>query len=206
LHGDTDDSVSDEIADGLEKGNSEDSTAEPAGNANSGNAVVQSAHNLTSSLQKQKQVDVVIGDAGEPITAAMLIVDKPNETTLVRAAQNDEWQLLADQMAEDSVVFVFTTTQVLLNISKVIETFDGFRCANAYLLSKPDKLEITKCNVLAIYERGEGVSVEGVPNWKADDAPVSIVEQFLQGVGGRSVHFFGDAPPKGWEILTIKQK
>jgi hypothetical protein len=152
-----------------------------------------------------KQADVVVADAGEPITAALLIVGKQHEGMLIHAAEGNEWQRMADQMAEDSAVFVFAPLQVLLKISRVIETFGCDTCANVYLLSQPDKLEATKCNVLAIFERGDGVSVEGVPNWTAEDTPLMIAEQFLQGVPGRRLQFFADAAVPGWEVLTIDQ-
>jgi hypothetical protein len=148
-------------------------------------------------------VGVVIADVGEPITGALLIVGKNDETRVVHAAQEQEWQRVADQMAEDSVVFIFTPLQVLLNISPVIDKFEGFRCANVYLLTEPDYLEVTKCNVLVIFERGEGVSVEGVPSWGPDDTPIYIAEQFLQGVPGRRLQIFADGPVEGWDTLTF---
>lgn len=152
---------------------------------------------------KAKRADVVVADAGEPITAALLIVGERDEGLLTHAAQENEWQRVADQMAEDSAVFVFAPLQCLLNISRVIETFDCDRCANIYLLSEPDKLEATKCRVLAIFERGEGVSVKGVPNWTADDTPFVIAEQLLLGVSGRRLQLFADAAVPGWETLAF---
>ena len=62
---------------------------------------------------------------------------------------------------------------------------------------------VLEISVLAIFERGEGVSIEGVPNWKADDTPFHIAEQFLQGVPGRRLQFFADALVAGWEALII---
>jgi hypothetical protein len=150
-----------------------------------------------------KRADVVVADVGEPITAALLIVNNGDEGALVLAAEGDRWQRMADQMAEDSAIFVFARLDVLLNISRIVKTFGPCGCANLYLLSEPDKLEATKCNVLAIFERGDGVSVEGVPNWKASDSPFVIAEQFLLGVSGRRLQFFAEVPVPGWEALTV---
>lgn len=148
-----------------------------------------------------KEPDVVVVDIGEPITAALLVACKGDEVAMIGAADEDRWQQMADQMAEDSALFVFMPLQVLLNVGSVLATFGLFRCANVYLLSKPEKLEATKCDVLAIFERGEGVDVEGVPNWKADDTPTYIAEQFLHGVPGRRLQFFARAPAAGWEAM-----
>jgi hypothetical protein len=165
----------------------------------------ESGRNVFLKSATAEQAGDVVADAGEPITAALLIVDRQDEGMWVHAAQENEWQRAADQMAEDSVVFVFAPMQLLLNISRVIETFGCDRCANVYLLSQPDKLEATKCNVLAIFERGDGVSVEGVPNWKADDTPIEIAKQFLPSTTGRIVQVFADGPVEGWEETTIDQ-
>jgi hypothetical protein len=186
-HVDTEDDVSGEIADDIDGSGEDDATS----------------HNDASVPANAKQTDVVVADVGEPITAALLIVGKQHEGMLVHAAEGNEWQRMADQMAEDSAVFVFAPLQVLLNISRVIETFGCDSCANVYLLSQPDKLEATKCNVLAIFERGEGISVEGVPNWKPDDTPFAIAEQFLQGVPGRRLQIFADGTVEGWEALAF---
>jgi hypothetical protein len=164
------------------------------------------SHNEPFLPENGEQADVLIADAGEPIAAALLIVGKQDQGILVHAAQENDWQRVADQMAEDSVVFVFAPMQLLLSISRVIETFGCDRCANVYLLSQPDKLEATKCNALAIFERGDGVFVEGVPNWTAEDTPFVIVEQLLQGVSGRRLQFFADAAVPGWGALTFDQE
>lgn len=181
-------------------------TPEAVDNAEGGTTVDRSTRNFASRRLEAKAADIVVSEAGKPITAAMVTVHPLDEELLIRASQTNEWQRLADQMAEDSVVFVFSPMQILLNIGQVIETFDGFRCSNAYLLADPHKSELTTCNVLAIYERGEGVSIAGVANWKVNETPVLIMEQFLQGVSGRSVFFFGDVPPAGWEILSIDEE
>jgi hypothetical protein len=151
------------------------------------------------------QPDVVVADAGEPITAALIVVREKDEQALAHAAQGYEWQRMADQMAEDSVVFVFAPLRLLLDNNQAIETFGCDRCASVYLLSEHHELELTKCKVLAIYERGEGVSFQTFPDWKADDSPFSIAEQMLQAVPGRRLQFFADAPVHGWEALTSDQ-
>ncbi|SCB53827.1 hypothetical protein GA0061098_102134 [Bradyrhizobium shewense] len=184
----------------------DDSFPETLDNAEGGSTLDRSTRNFPSKHLEAKAADIVVSEASKPITAAMVTVHPLDEEMVVRASQTSEWQRLADQMDEDSVLIVFSPLQILLNIGQVIETFDGFRCSNAYLLAEPHKSELTSCNVLAIYERGEGVSIDGVPNWKVNETPVLIMEQFLQGVSGRSVFFFGDAPPVGWEILTIDEE
>lgn len=181
-------------------------TPEALDNAEGDSTLDWSTRNCASRRLEAKAADIVVSEAGKPITAAMVTVHPLDEEMVVRASQTSEWQRLVDQMDEDSVLIVFSPLQILLNIGQVIETFDGFRCSNAYLLAEPHKSELTTCNVLAIYERGEGVSIDGVPNWKVNETPVLIMEQFLQGVSGRSVFFFGDAPPVGWEILTIDEE
>jgi hypothetical protein len=186
-HVDTD--VSGEIADDIHGSGEDDATS----------------HIDVSVPANAKRTDVLVADAGEPITAALLIVNNRDEGALLLAAQGDRWQRMADQMAEDSAIFVFARLDVLLNISRIFQTFGQCGCANFYLLSQPDKLEATKCNVLAIFERGDGVFVEGVPNWKANDPPFVIAEQFLLGVSGRRLQFFADAAVTGWEALTIDQ-
>jgi hypothetical protein len=137
------------------------------------------------------------------VTAALLVVEKRDAERLVLASQGPEWQRATDQLAEDAVIFVFTTMQVLLTIGPAIQTFGWDRCDNVYLLSEPDGRDAAKCNVLAVFERGDGVDVEGVPSWEPSDAPHLIAEQFLQGVPGRRLHLLADTALLGWEALTV---
>jgi hypothetical protein len=49
---------------------------------------------------------------------------------------------MADKMAKDSVAFIFAPLQLLLGIIQAIGTFGCARCANVYLLTEPDYLEL----------------------------------------------------------------
>jgi hypothetical protein len=161
------------------------------------NATMRKEASVPSSA---KRAEVLIEEAGEPIAAALLIVSNSDDGAVERATEYARCQDLADQMAKDSAIFVFARMNVLLNIIRVVQIFHPvFRCANLYLLSGSDKLEATDCNVFAIFERGDGVFVDGVPNWKADDTPLQTVWQLLRGVPGRRLQIFADAPVAGWE-------
>lgn len=148
---------------------------------------------------------VKAAEFGGQVTAALLVVRKRDAERLILASQGAEWQRATDQLAEDAVIFVFTTMQVLLTIGPAIETLGWERCDNVYLLSEPDGRDAGKCDVLAVFERGDGVDVQGVPSWKTSDAPHLIAEQFLQGVPGRRLHLFADMALPGWEALTVDQ-
>ena len=148
--------------------------------------------------------DVLMAGAGDLITAALLIITEENEERMYLAAQYSRWHRIADKMAKDFVVFIFSPLQVLLDIIQTIGTF-ACRCAHVYQLTEPDELALTECNVLAIFERGESITVEGVPNWKPDDTHPSIAEQFLRGVPGRRLQIFADGPVDGWDALTFDE-
>lgn len=192
--------------DGAEQHGSGDEVSEELAEESADHAEDDASPNAAVVLAKIERPDVVVMNVGEPITAALLVACKGDEGALTQAAQEDRWRQMSDQMAEDSALFIFVPLQVLLNIGSVLATFGLFRCTNVYLLSEPNKLEATRCNVLAIFESGEGVDVRGVPNWNADDTPTYIAEQFLQGVPGRRMQFYASAPAADWEALTNDQE
>lgn len=153
-----------------------------------------------------KHSGVVATSANDPISAALLIVSPGDDWAVGRAAENERWQQMADQMAEDSVVLVFTRLDVLLDIRQVIDAFRPINCNHVYLLSEPENHDAATCEVLAVYSVGDGVEVQGAPSWKVDDPPHLIAKQLLLGVEGRRVQFFfSDAPAPDWETLTVDQ-
>jgi hypothetical protein len=150
------------------------------------------------------------------ITAALLIVGGPwDDDALSQNARSEKWREAAAQVAEDSVVFVFSPLRYLLEISQTIETFAYWRCSRVYMLSRPDDLDVSDCDVLAIYNIGLGVSIPGLTSWTTDDTPnvitagdrpEAIAEQLATGLAGRLVQFFGDTAVPGWETLAPSQQ
>ena len=144
-----------------------------------------------------------LDDGDEPIIAALIILEKENEEALVSAAQKSEWHRIGDNLAKEAVVFVYGPLQSLFNVVPAIGTFGCTRCTHVYSLAGRDGRELTNCNVFAIFERGEIISVERAPRWKPEASPFAIAEQFLQGLPGRRLQIFTDDVVEGWEALAF---
>ena len=109
---------------------------------------------------------------------------------------------ISNDIDAEAVLLISGKADTLLSMSTIIGSLGFQRCVRIGLLSEPEGADITSCEAMAVYLRGNVPLPNGATNWNTNVDPAKLADQILEGISGRRVHLFAAAAADGWETLV----
>lgn len=158
-----------------------------------------------SSVQDDREPDVILGEGRTPIAAVIASVNSEIVSRFTKAVAGDRTPVcvkVSEQIAEQAVLIVHGKIGVLLSIAPIVERYGFGTCEGVYLNIQPDGPNVIDQMALAVYLRGGLQLSSDVGDWLSGEYPLQRAAILLDGVNGRRVHLFADSHTFEWESIV----